>query len=69
MIDYDDSDSAFMMGLFSEGWVSLVLIFIGIVFAVIAMRNEKDCSKMKCPISTQAQLIDHACLCVQEPTP
>lgn len=68
MIDDDDVSWVALLWPFeAHPIVAAFGIFVVIGVAYVACENTKECEAMKCDHGA-AQLVDHRCLCVEEPS-
>lgn len=67
MLDDSDGDGALFASLFSEGWPAIVLAIIAIIIYLVVIGNRHECAQKKCLDGKPAVLLDHRCLCTEEP--
>ena len=69
MIDDDDVGYAALALSDIKGPFGFLIAVVCVsLLAYAACENEKECAAKTCPSGQSAQLLDHKCLCVTEPS-
>lgn len=67
MIDENDGDFFVLLGQNGGCLWTLICLVIALVLYYVGYQNAYECEGRTCPTNQVAKLIDHECICTEQP--